>query len=57
MSYDILLRDIVKFSQRGSAKRAIGNKIMGGRMAENFERAREVLDAAAATKDMEKLKV
>lgn len=41
----------------GSAKRTIGNKIMGGRMSENFERAREVLAAAAAAKDMEKLKV
>lgn len=41
----------------GSAKRAIGNKIMGGRMAENFERAREVLAAAATAKEMEGLKV
>ena len=41
----------------GTAKRGIGNKIMGGRMAENFERAREVLSAAAAAKDLEKLKV
>ena len=41
----------------GSAKRGIGNKIMGGRMAENFERAREVLADAAAIKDMDKLKV
>ena len=35
----------------------IGNKIMGGRMAENFERARQVLAEAAATQDMDKLKV
>lgn len=34
----------------GTAKRAIGNKVMGGRMAENFERARKVLAAAAADK-------
>lgn len=30
----------------GSAKRTIGNKIMGGRMAENFERARVVVASA-----------
>lgn len=41
----------------GTAKRGIGNKIMGGRMAENFERARQVLSAAAAAKDLENLKV
>lgn len=41
----------------GSAKRGIGNKLMGGRMAQNFERAREVLAAAAAAKDLESLKV
>lgn len=41
----------------GAAKRGIGNKIMGGRMAENFERARQVLAEAAATQDMGKLKV
>ena len=41
----------------GAAKRGIGNKIMGGRMAENFERARQVLAEAAATQDMDKLKV
>ena len=41
----------------GAAKRGIGNRVMGGRMAENFERAREVLAAAVAAKDMEKLKV
>ena len=38
----------------GSAKRAIGNKIMGGRMAENFERAREIV-ATAKELDMMKL--
>ncbi|KAL7447466.1 hypothetical protein ACHAXM_010783 [Skeletonema potamos] len=32
-----------------AAKRTIGNKVMGGRMAENFERARKVL---AASKDL-----
>ena len=41
----------------GTAKRGIGNKIMGGRMSENFERARRVLATAAATSDMDKLKV
>jgi len=41
----------------GTAKRTIGNKIMGGRMAENFERAREVLAAAVAARDIEKLKI
>eukprot|EP01083_Nonionella_stella_P020219 56041_1 len=41
----------------GSAKRTIGNKIMGGRMAENFERARQVLAAAATAKEMDGLKV
>lgn len=30
----------------GSAKRAVGNKIMGGRMAENFERARQIVSTA-----------
>ena len=39
-----------------TAKRKIGNKIMGGRMAENFERAREVMAAAAAARDIEELK-
>ncbi|KAL3817600.1 hypothetical protein ACHAXA_006489 [Cyclostephanos tholiformis] len=39
----------------GAAKRAVGNKIMGGRMAENFERAREVMAAAAAARDIEEL--
>ena len=29
-----------------TAKRTIGNKVMGGRMAENFERARKVLAAS-----------
>ncbi len=32
-----------------TAKRTIGNKVMGGRMADNFERARKVL---AASKDL-----
>lgn len=41
----------------GSAKRGIGNKLMGGRMAANFERARDVLATAAASKEMEGLKV
>mmetsp|Transcript_3639 Transcript_3639/g.6886 ORF Transcript_3639/g.6886 Transcript_3639/m.6886 type:complete len:322 (-) Transcript_3639:306-1271(-) len=41
----------------GSAKRGIGNKLMGGRMAQNFERAREVVAAAAAAKDMDNLKL
>lgn len=39
-----------------TAKRAVGNRIMGGRMAENFERAREVMAHAAAAMDVEKLK-
>mmetsp|Transcript_15894 Transcript_15894/g.33135 ORF Transcript_15894/g.33135 Transcript_15894/m.33135 type:complete len:127 (-) Transcript_15894:106-486(-) len=38
----------------GSAKRTIGNKIMGGRMAENFERARHIV-ATAKELDMMKL--
>lgn len=41
----------------GTAKRGIGNKIMGGRMAENFERARTVLAAAAAADGVEQLKL
>ena len=41
----------------GTAKRTIGNKIMGGRMAENFERARVVLASAAAARDIEKLRI
>lgn len=38
----------------GSAKRAIGNRIMGGRMADNFERARKL---AAASTDMGSMKL
>lgn len=41
----------------GSAKRGIGNKLMGGRMAQNFERARKAMGAAAAAKEMEDLKL
>lgn len=40
-----------------TAKRAIGNKLMGARMADNFERARAVLAAAVAAKEMDKLKL
>ncbi len=40
-----------------AAKRGIGNRLMGGRMAENFERARQVLATAAAAKDVDKLKL
>jgi len=40
-----------------TAKRAIGNKLMGSRMADNFERARAVLAAAVAEKEMDKLKL
>jgi hypothetical protein len=39
----------------GSAKRTIGNKIMGGRMAENFERARKVVAEANELDMMEDL--
>lgn len=39
----------------GSAKRTIGNKIMGGRMAENFTRAAKVVSSAAA--ELETLKI
>ena len=38
-----------------TAKRAVGNRIMGGRMAENFERARVVMAKAAAAMDDEEL--
>lgn len=38
----------------GSAKRAIGNKLMGGRMADNFERARHVV---ATSKELDMLKL
>ncbi|KAL9190384.1 hypothetical protein ACHAXT_007595 [Thalassiosira profunda] len=41
----------------GAVKRGVGNQLMGGRMAANFERARHVIATAAAEKDMEKLKV
>eukprot|EP00584_Thalassiosira_punctigera_P003595 CAMPEP_0172533724 /NCGR_PEP_ID=MMETSP1067-20121228/6324_1 /TAXON_ID=265564 ORGANISM="Thalassiosira punctigera, Strain Tpunct2005C2" /NCGR_SAMPLE_ID=MMETSP1067 /ASSEMBLY_ACC=CAM_ASM_000444 /LENGTH=323 /DNA_ID=CAMNT_0013318397 /DNA_START=4 /DNA_END=975 /DNA_ORIENTATION=+ len=42
----------------GSAKRGIGNKLMGGRMAQNFERARKVIaEAAAAKEGMDNLKL
>mmetsp|Transcript_15129 Transcript_15129/g.32070 ORF Transcript_15129/g.32070 Transcript_15129/m.32070 type:complete len:323 (-) Transcript_15129:32-1000(-) len=41
----------------GSAKRGIGNKLMGGRMADNFEKARKIMATAAAAKEMENLKV
>ena len=38
-----------------TAKRGIGNKLMGGRMAQNFERARGVLAAASTAKDVDNL--
>lgn len=41
----------------GTAKRGIGNWVMGGKMAENFERARKVMAEAAATKGVEGLKI
>jgi hypothetical protein len=41
-----------------AAKRTIGNKVMGGRMKENFERAREAMASAAAAKEkMDNLKL
>lgn len=41
----------------GSAKRAIGNKLMGGRMAENFARAATVAAANAQAKELDMMKI
>jgi len=41
----------------GSAKRTIGNKLMGGRMAENFARAAKVAAANAQARELDMMKM